>query len=610
MTRVGAALDLAVGFLLIGLGLVAWQRRGSSAVGPLMAASGFAWFLGNLASWALYLHRGPLVHLVVSYPTGRLRSRLQWAVVAAGYVCAAASPLARNDAVTILLALAVCATALRRYLVASGPERRARASALGAAVMVALALMLGAAARLAGVDTDRAVLWAYEVVIGLAAVWLFADLLWGRWTQAAITGLVVDLGELGDAGTLRDRLARALGDPSLVVGYWLPGESRYVDEAGRPVELPIAGAERAVTPIEQDGEPVAALVHDASVLGDPRLVADVAATARLAVANARLQAEVRSRVAEVAASRRRIVEAADAQRRGLERRLRRGAEQRLGRVAELISDPGPPLAEVAVGLEAARAELREFARGVHPAALVEGGLAAALAELAERSPSRSRSRRRPSGCQRWWRRPPTLSARKRSPTSPSTPRPPTRRSGWGPATVSWRSRSATTAPAGPTQQAARVCAALSTGSRRSAAGSGSTAHRAAGLDSLPSCRLPRRPGPARWPRRRREPRPEPGHGRHLSGPHRGRALSGGGQRLLKERDDGVLLIRCQGLTRTGPGETAPSTGVRVSVSRYRLQPNTKTSPGLLPGLSETLSGMPPPSVNLHSTWFPLTANVP
>jgi hypothetical protein len=364
----GAALDLAVGFLLIGLGLVAWQRRGSSAVGPLMAASGFAWFLGNLATWALYLHRGPLVHLVVSYPSGRLRSRLEWAVGAAGYVSAVASPLARNDEATILLALAVCATALGRYLVASGPERRARASALGAAVMVALALTLGAAARLAGVDADRAVLWAYEVVIGLVAAWLFADLLWGRWAQAAITGLVVDLGELGDAGTLRDRLARALGDPSLVVGYWLPGEGRYVDEAGRPVELPIAGAERAVTPIEQDGEPVAALVHDASVLGDPRLVADVAAAALLAVANVRLQAQVRSRVAEVAASR------------------RRGAEQRLGRVAELISDTGPSLAEVAVGLEVARAELREFARGVHPAALVEGGLAAALTELAERSP--------------------------------------------------------------------------------------------------------------------------------------------------------------------------------------------------------------------------------
>jgi signal transduction histidine kinase len=380
------ALDLAAGFVLIGLGLVAWQRRGSGAAGSLLAASGFAWFLGNFAGWALYLHRGPLVQLAVSYPSGRPRSRLQWAVVAAGYACAAVSPLARNDTVMILLALAICGTALGRYLVASGPQRRARAAALGAAVAFALVLALGAAARQAGVDADRAVLWAYQAIIGLVGVWLFTDLLWGRWAQAVVTGLVVDLGELGDAGSLRDRLARALGDPSLVVGYWLAGDGRYVDEAGRPVQLPPAGAGRAVTPLEQDGEPVAALVHDASVLGDPGLIANVASAARLAVSNVRLQAEVRARVAEVAASRRRLVEAADAQRRGLERRLRQGAEQRLARVAELLADSGPPLAEVAVGLDAARAELREFARGIHPAALVEGGLAAALTELAAISP--------------------------------------------------------------------------------------------------------------------------------------------------------------------------------------------------------------------------------
>jgi signal transduction histidine kinase len=382
----GAALDLAVGFLLIGLGLVAWQRRGSSAVGPLMAASGFAWFFGTFASWALYLHRGLLVHLVVSYPSGRLRSRLQWAVAAAGYAYAVAFPLARNEEATILLALAVASTAVGRYLAASGPERRARASALGAAVAFALVLALGTVLRLAGTDADRAVLWAYEAVTGLVAVWLFADLLWGRWTQAAVTGLVVDLGELGDAGTLRDRLARALGDPTLVVGYWLPSDGGYVDETGRPVQLPPAGAERAVTPLDQDGEPVAALVYDVSVLSDPGLVAEVAAAARLAVANVRLQAAVRSRVAEVAASRRRIVEAADAQRRGLERRLHQGAEQRLAHVAALISESGPPLAEVAVRLDAARAQLRQFARGIHPAALVEHGLPAALTELTATSP--------------------------------------------------------------------------------------------------------------------------------------------------------------------------------------------------------------------------------
>ena len=58
---------------------------------------------------------------------------------------------------------------------------------------------------------------------------------------------------------LRDRLARALGDPTLVVGYWLPEQGRYVDEAGRPVRLPAGDAGRAVTPIEEGGPAVAGL---------------------------------------------------------------------------------------------------------------------------------------------------------------------------------------------------------------------------------------------------------------------------------------------------------------------------------------------------------------
>jgi signal transduction histidine kinase len=88
----------------------------------------------------------------------------------------------------------------------------------------------------------------------------------------------------------------------------------------------------------------------------------------------------------VEASRRRIVEASDEQRARLGRELRAGAEQRLAHVAELLADCGEQLAEVREGVDAARAELREFAHGIHPAMLTERGLAAAVRELAERSP--------------------------------------------------------------------------------------------------------------------------------------------------------------------------------------------------------------------------------
>ena len=223
-----AAADATVGLAFIGLGAIAWQRRPSSRSGLLMAATGVAWFAGSFAGAALFLHRGPLVHLLVGYPRGRLRSRLQQVVVAAAYVDGAVSPLARLDMVTVALSLAVVAAVLVGYLRAGGTERRARAAALAAASAVALALGLGAVGRIADVGAAVSWLWAYQAVLVLVAVGLFADLLWGRWTQAAITGLVVDLGAADEAGTLRAKLARAVGDPSLVVAYRLPDLDRYV----------------------------------------------------------------------------------------------------------------------------------------------------------------------------------------------------------------------------------------------------------------------------------------------------------------------------------------------------------------------------------------------
>jgi hypothetical protein len=381
-----AAADAAVGLAFIGLGVVAWQRRPSSRSGLLMAATGFAWFAGSFVEAALFLHRGPLVHLLVGYPRGRLRSRLERVVVAAGYVDGAVYPLARQDTVTIALALAVMATVLVGYLGAGGAERRARAAALAAASAVALVLGLDAVGRVMELGDVAVWLWVYQAVLVLVAVGLFADLLWGRWTQAAITGLVLDLGELEEAGTLQAKLARAVGDPSLRVAYRLGGSDGYVDEAGRAMVLPAGGVTRKVTYLEEGGRQIGALVHDAAVLDDPVLVNAVAAAAGVAVANARLQAEVRARVAEVEASRRRIVEAGDAERRRLERELREGAERRLVHVTELLADRGPPGADFQRELLGARAALAEFARGVHPRTLTEAGLAAALAELGEHAP--------------------------------------------------------------------------------------------------------------------------------------------------------------------------------------------------------------------------------
>lgn len=387
-----AGADLAVGGVLLTCGFTATRRRPASRTGLLMTASGLTWFLGTLAAPALFLHRGPLVHLHLSYPTGRVPTRFATAVVAVAYVVAVVEPLARNDALTLTLSGLVALAAVQVFVGTSGPARKAGGPALFAALAFAGVLALGALGRLAGWSSD-AILWTYDIVIACVVVGLLVDLLRERWSDAVVTGLVVDLGAPADAVTLRARLAQALGDPSLVLGYRLPDAARFVDDTGQPVELPEPGSGRAATAIDDHGEPLAVLVHDDGLLADRRLLDSAAAAARIAVANVRLQAEARARADELEASRRRIVEAGDAQRRKVEEALRLGAERRLDAVAALLAEArtttasadGEAIGALEADLDAARKELREFAHGVHPAVLSESGLMPALEMLADRS---------------------------------------------------------------------------------------------------------------------------------------------------------------------------------------------------------------------------------
>jgi signal transduction histidine kinase len=392
--ELGSAIaDLAAGWALLGCGLVAGLRRGESRSGLLMAATGIAWFLASFAP-AADVHRGLLVHLLLAYPSGRLARRRDQVLVAAAYVASAIEPLARSAPLTLALCAAVAIVALSGYAGETGPRRRMRAVPTAGAIAVALVLGFGAVARLAGWDAATATLLVYEIVLVAIAGGLLADLLRGRWSQGALTGLVVDLGGLWEPVTLRDRLARALGDPTLELGYRFGRDAAYVDEGGEPLVLPAAGADRVVTPVDVDGEPVAVLVHDRAVLDDPALTEAVAAATRIAVTNVRLRSEVAARVEQLAASRRRIVEAADAQRGRLQGELRDGAEQRLAAVSAHIEAlrrdvgeerAGPLLRDVDEQLRAARTELGELARGIRPPALTSGGLAAALPELAGRA---------------------------------------------------------------------------------------------------------------------------------------------------------------------------------------------------------------------------------
>jgi signal transduction histidine kinase len=195
---------------------------------------------------------------------------------------------------------------------------------------------------------------------------------------------------------VRDALARTLRDPSLELALWLPDRASYADRDGRPLELPLAASGRAVTILGPQQSPVAALVHDPALLERRALLDAAGAAARLALENERLHAQLRAQVAELRASRARIVQAADAERRRLERDLHDGAQQHLlglGIALQLLQarlGPGANgaaalLTEAETELRSALDGLRELARGIHPAILTDHGLGPALRALAERS---------------------------------------------------------------------------------------------------------------------------------------------------------------------------------------------------------------------------------
>jgi signal transduction histidine kinase len=401
--------DLLVGWTFVACGLVAGSRRSEHSTGLLLTAVGFAWFAGNfaaldwapaawLAAQAAFVHRGLVIHAIVAAPAGRLASRTALVLVGAGYV-ACLAPLARSDGVTAVVGAAVLAGGLAPLVRGRGRVSPALRPAIAAAVVFGGSLAVAAAVRLAlpAGAGDHAMLVTYEAALCVVAIVLTAGIAERAGERAEVENLVVELGESGP-GSLRDGLSRALGDPTLEIGYRLPDQDQFVDAGGRELRLPHHGPGRTVTMVERAGRPVAAIVHDPAVLDDPTLTAAVSSATRLAAANAQLQAEARERLTELRASRRRLVEAGDDERRRLEHRLHEGVEQQLTALAGALertrsaARAGPPAQDVIDHIDDAQLqlalslrELGELARGLHPLPLAEHGLSGALRRLASSS---------------------------------------------------------------------------------------------------------------------------------------------------------------------------------------------------------------------------------
>jgi PAS domain S-box-containing protein len=324
-----------VGAIFTVTGTIAAVGRPDNRTGAQMLAVGLLWALAALlaADDSLPFTLGfvlsglafvAFAHLILSYPTGRLRSGDRWlvcavlAVVTLGplaitlvdptpiptcddcpenaFLVADRSGLARGVALVFALSAATVAALffvklVRRYKQASPPLRRV----IGPVYLFTLVALVALVAGSAVLPFDAPSGLVIEVValasLALMPVAFLAGILRTRLARAGIADLVI---ALGDGTPLRDAMADALGDPSLELAYWSPQRQAWVDEEGRSLSEPIARGAHAATFVEHGGKRVAALLHDRSLRDERALVEAVAATASLAFEKERLQAELRA----------------------------------------------------------------------------------------------------------------------------------------------------------------------------------------------------------------------------------------------------------------------------------------------------------------------------
>ena len=442
-----AAASVAVGWSFVVAGLLGWLRRPGNRLGPLMLAAGVAYLARQLRYsqdallFTVFFLLGDLTfalvgHAILAYPSGRVVGRWPRRLVAAGYVTVLGFPLA----VLMLHGThALTSAAPQRSLLLVADHRHSVELLQKAEVIVFYGILAGL--FIAVIDsrlmeaTPRtrrmlAPLLLAAVALGLRAIFecvrtffnqqpfaypvlfwwqiaafialplaMLAGMLRARLARANVGELVVALDKApATPQTLQQALSRALADPSLELYFWLPERNGYVDSGGAAVSLPPDTSSRAATTLDHEGEPLAAIVHDPSLLEEPKLIGAAGAAARLALENARLHAQTRAQLQQVRESRRRIVSAADDERRRIERNLHDGAQNRLLALALELSaaqrrlggeaDPDVErlLAASVEELQSTVEDLRTLARGLHPTVLTEYGLAAALEALTRKSP--------------------------------------------------------------------------------------------------------------------------------------------------------------------------------------------------------------------------------
>lgn len=422
--------------VFLATGMIAWWRRPSNRTGAIIVCGSALLLLSALGTtgvpWltavAVVLATAILpllVHLLLAFPSGRLRGRLvRWTVLAGyGVSLVLQIPLYLFDpAASPGGMLAVADTS---WAQSAGDWIQ---NTCGMAVMVAAAIILAGRYRRAGMRERRVIgpLYLYGIAAVLAVplipivlmpltgmsielsallqvclitavpVTVGCAMLFGGFARTSeVQELGVWLATAGDERvSLRDALARTLGDPSVRLAFWAPEVGHYVDQDGRAVPLPDPAQGRAAVDVTLGGRRIAAIGYDAGLIDDPNLVVSAGRVVALALDRERLNAELRASRRELQLSRVRIVEAGDRERQRIAQNLHDGLQVELvllGVQAQGVADIPGATADVAeeatrlrVRIDQAAGNLRQLVHAVMPPPLVERGLVSAVEDLLDR----------------------------------------------------------------------------------------------------------------------------------------------------------------------------------------------------------------------------------
>lgn len=426
---------MTVVFLLAGLR--AWHRRPANRLGALILFAGFAFFLGGLGNTGIpvfvaastvgaTLILAVIVHMLHAFPSGRLHGRLSKFTVLAAYVNSlvlqAPSYLFSTDPDAPFLAIAdspdvatlarmlqqwlgavvMVATAfvlIRRLVQAAPGQRRVLAPLFAYGAFAVCMVPIGSHVLIPLLGLSREMNAAVQLlVLGGIPLAFGHGIIRGGFAK---TGELEELGSwLGAAGGARSALAaalaRALGDPTATLSFWLPRHGVFVNEDGSPAPLEAQGANRGQEEIVLGTRKVGAIAYDKTVVEEPALVRAAGQVVAIAVDRERLTVELQESYGALQRSRERLVDTADRERRRIARDLHDGLQMQLVLLAleaqNLAKSAGADAAaaeratHLRQGIDAAAAELRQLVHAVMPAALIERGLAAAAEDLADRMP--------------------------------------------------------------------------------------------------------------------------------------------------------------------------------------------------------------------------------